>query len=95
VTAVRFPVLVEIRLRPGIADPQGATIQRALPALGFEGVTDVRVGKAIRFSVEAPDATAARLQVDELCSRLLANPVIEDTEVSLGRPGPVAAPGPA
>jgi phosphoribosylformylglycinamidine synthase len=81
---MRFSVLVEVRLRPGIADPQGATIQRALPALGFEGVRDVRVGKAIRFTVEAPDADTARTQVDELCQRLLANPVIEDTEVSIG-----------
>ena len=85
---MRFPVLVEVRLRPGIADPQGATIQRALPALGFDGVAGVRVGKAIRFDVEAADAAAARRQVDELCSRLLANPVIEDTAVSLGEPGP-------
>jgi phosphoribosylformylglycinamidine synthase PurS subunit len=81
---MRFPVLVEVRLRPGIADPQGATIQRALPALGFDGVRDVRVGKAIRFTIEAGDEPAARRQVDELCSRLLANPVIEDTAVFLG-----------
>jgi phosphoribosylformylglycinamidine synthase len=81
---MRFPVLVEVRLRPGIADPAGATIQRALPALGFDGVQEVRVGKAIRFTVEAADEAAARRQVDELCSRLLANPVIEDTQVSLG-----------
>lgn len=83
---MRFPVLVEVRLRPGIADPAGATIQRALPALGFDGVQDVRVGKAIRFTVEAADATAAGRQADELCQRLLANPVIEDTTVSLGDP---------
>ncbi len=83
---MRFPVLVEVRLRPGIADPQGATIQRALPALGFDGVQEVRVGKAIRFTVEAADAPAAGRQVDELCQRLLANPVIEDTTVSVGEP---------
>jgi phosphoribosylformylglycinamidine synthase len=81
---MRFPVLVEVRLRPGIADPQGATIQRALPALGFGGVEEVRVGKAIRFTVDATDAEAARRQVDELCERLLANPVIEDTAVTIG-----------
>jgi phosphoribosylformylglycinamidine synthase len=81
---MRFPVLVEVRLRPGIADPQGATIQRALPALGFAGVQEVRVGKAIRLTVEAADEAAARLQVDELCQRLLANPVIEDTAVTIG-----------
>ena len=84
---MRFPVLVEVRLRPGIADPQGATIQRALPALGFDGVEQVRVGKAIRFTVEASDEAAARRQVDELCERLLANPVIEDTAVTLGDAG--------
>ena len=81
---MRFPVLVEVRLRPGIADPAGATIQRALPALGFDGVEGMRVGKAIRFTVEAPDEAAARAQADELCHRLLANPVIEDTAVTIG-----------
>ncbi len=83
-TTMRFPVLVEVRLRPGIADPAGSTIQRALPALGFEGVAEVRVGKAIRFTVEAADEEAARKQVDELCERMLANPVIEDTAVFFG-----------
>ncbi len=81
---MRFPVLVEVKLRSGIADPQGSTIERALPALGFAGVEQVRVGKAIRFTVEAADEATARAQVDELCRRLLANPVIEDTAVSVG-----------
>lgn len=81
---MRFPVLVEVRLRPGIADPAGATIQRALPALGFDGVDEVRVGKAIRFTVEAADEAAAHRQADELCRRLLANPVIEDAAVTVG-----------
>jgi len=87
---MRFPVLVEVRLRPGIADPAGATIQRALPALGFAGVVDVRVGKAIRFTVEAPDGIAAQRLAEQLCQRLLANPVIEDTVVSVGKPAPGA-----
>ena len=81
---MKFEVLVEVKLRPGIADPAGATIERALPALGYAEVEGVRVGKAIRFSVEAADEAAARRQVDELCQRLLANPVIEDTEVRIG-----------
>ena len=80
---MNYPVLVEVRLRPGIADPEGATISRALPALGFSGVADVRVGKAIRFTVEAPDEPSARAQAEELCRRLLANPVIEDAEVRM------------
>ena len=81
-----FPVLVEVRLRDGIADPQGATIERALPALGFGGVTSVRVGKAIRFTVDAPDEQTARDRAGELCRRLLANPVIEDAEVTITTP---------
>jgi len=79
-----FPVLVEVTLRPGIADPQGATIERALPALGFEGVEGVRVGKAIRFTVDAPDEGTARTQVDDLCQKFLTNPVIENATVSIG-----------
>ncbi len=80
---MRFEVLVEVRLRPGIADPQGATIERALPALGFSGVEHVRVGKAIRFTVEAADEAAARDRAAQMAERLLANPVIEDTEVTV------------
>ena len=81
---MKFAVVVEVMLRPGIADPQGATVERALPALGFAGVEGVRVGKAIRFTVEATDESAARKRVDELCEQLLANPVIERTEVTIG-----------
>jgi phosphoribosylformylglycinamidine synthase len=79
----RFAVLVEVSLRPGIADPQGATIERALPALGFNGVSAVRAGKAFRFVVDAADETSARAEVDQLCRRLLTNPVIEDSAVTL------------
>ena len=78
-----FEVLVEVRLRPGIADPQGATVERALPALGFEGVGAVRVGKAIRLRVDAPDAATARARAVAVADRLLANPVIEVSEVSV------------
>jgi phosphoribosylformylglycinamidine synthase subunit PurS len=80
---MRFPVLVEVSLLPGIADPQGATIERALPALGFEGVHDVQVGKAFRFTVEAPDEAAARERAEQLSQRLLANPVIEASNVTV------------
>ena len=80
---MRFGVLVEVALRPGIADPQGATIERALPALGFDQVRGVRTGKAIRFSIEARGEAEARTQVEELCRRFLTNPVIEDAQVTL------------
>jgi phosphoribosylformylglycinamidine synthase len=78
-----FDVVVEVKLRPGIADPQGATIERALPALGFEGVSGVGVGKSIRFTVESADEASARSLVEDLCHRFLTNPVIEDSEISL------------
>jgi phosphoribosylformylglycinamidine synthase len=78
-----FDVVVEVRLRPGIADPQGATIERAPPALGFEGVSGVGVGKSIRFTVEADDEATAQSLVEDLCHRFLTNPVIEDSEVTL------------
>lgn len=79
----QFEVMVEVTLRPGIADPQGSTIERSLPALGFTGIDGVRVGKAIRFSIEADDEATARARVEELCRRFLANPVIEDTRMEL------------
>ena len=79
----RFAVLVEVRPREGIADPEGATIERSLGALGFDGVTGVRVGKAIRLTVEAEDETSARTRVEDLCRRFLTNPVIEDADIRI------------
>jgi phosphoribosylformylglycinamidine synthase subunit PurS len=78
-----FSVLVEVRPREGIANPEGQTIQRALAGLGYSGVLGVRVGKAIRFTMEADDEAAARAQVEELCRRFLTNPVIEDADIRL------------
>lgn len=80
---MRFEVMVEVTLRAGVADPQGATIERSLPHLGFDGVSGVRVGKAIRFAIEAADEATARAEVEDLCARFLSNPVIEDVSVSL------------
>ena len=78
-----YSATVDVMLKPGIADPQGQTIERAMPALGFEGVSEVRVGKRITLTVDATDADAARAKVEEMCERLLANPVIESYEVSV------------
>jgi phosphoribosylformylglycinamidine synthase subunit PurS len=80
---VNYDVLVEVRHRPGIADPEGATIEKALPALGFDGVSGVSVGKAIRLTCEAPDEAAAKATVEDLCARFLTNPVIEDAVVTV------------
>ena len=78
-----FAVVVEVQLREGVADPQGATIERSLPHLGFDGVSGVRVGKCIRFTIEAADEVAARREVDEMCARFLTNPVIENAVVRI------------
>ncbi|MGH9165607.1 MAG: phosphoribosylformylglycinamidine synthase subunit PurS [Acidimicrobiales bacterium] len=79
----RFEVLVETSLRAGVADPQGSTIERSLPALDVHGVAGVRVGKAIRFTIEADDEADARSRVGDLCRRFLTNPVIEDARVDV------------
>ena len=78
-----FSVLVEVQLRPGVADPQGSTIERSLPALGFGGVAGVRVGKAMRFTLDATDAASAEAEVAEMCERFLTNPVIEDATITV------------
>jgi phosphoribosylformylglycinamidine synthase subunit PurS len=80
---VNFEAFVEVRKHPGIADPEGATIERALPTLGFAGVSGVSVGKAFRLTVEAADEAGARATVEALAERLLANPVLEEVRVSL------------
>jgi phosphoribosylformylglycinamidine synthase subunit PurS len=70
---------VLIRPKQGILDPQGKAVERALPALGFEGVSNVRVGRLVEL--ETDDDT----KLDELCEKLLANPLVEDFEVEVER----------
>lgn len=85
-----FSVQVDVSLREGVADPQGATIERSLPQLGFDGVREVRVGKQIRFELEAADEASARAEVEDLTRRFLTNPVIEDAEITLSAAASVA-----
>ena len=66
---------VLIRPKAGILDPQGIAVERALPALGFTGVSNVHVGRLVELDVEDPS------RLDDICRRLLANPLIEDYEV--------------
>jgi phosphoribosylformylglycinamidine synthase len=66
---------VLIRPKEGILDPQGQAVEQALPALGFNGVRNVHVGRLIELDVDDPS------EVPEMCERLLANPLIEDYEV--------------
>jgi phosphoribosylformylglycinamidine synthase len=67
--------LVLIRPKAGILDPQGQAVEGALPALGFSGVRDVRVGRLVELEVDDP------AHLPELCEKLLANPLIEDYEI--------------
>jgi phosphoribosylformylglycinamidine synthase PurS subunit len=68
---------VLIRPKAGILDPQGAAVERALPALGFEGVANVHVGRLVELDLEHPE------QLREMCEKLLANPLVEDYELAL------------
>ncbi len=69
---------IVVRLRPGVLDPQGATIRRALEGLGFPEVRDLRVGKVLEMTLDESDRGRAVARLDEMCRRLLANPVIEE-----------------
>lgn len=79
----QFSVLVEVRPRQGIADPEGATIERALPALGLDGISGMRAGKAFRFDIAATDAAEALARATVVADRVLANPVIEESTVTV------------
>jgi phosphoribosylformylglycinamidine synthase subunit PurS len=81
---VKFRVEVVVSLKEGLLDPQGKTIQDALPTLGWRNVSEVRVGKHIELVVESDDEAAGREQVAEMARRFLSNPVIEDFRILTG-----------
>ena len=72
---------VTVRLKSGVLDPQGLTIQKSLRSLGYDEVAAVRQGKV--FEIELADGAegAARQRLDEMCRRLLANPVVEEYQI--------------
>ncbi len=82
---MKIRVHVRIIPRTGLLDPEGQAIAHALSALGFAGVGDVRVGKAIEMTVEATSPDAAEASVRTMCERLLANPVTEDFSIKVER----------
>jgi phosphoribosylformylglycinamidine synthase subunit PurS len=67
--------------KPEILDPQGKAVHKALPRLGYTGITDVRQGKRFELEVEGEVTEAALVEIHELAETLLSNPVIEDFEV--------------
>ena len=78
-----FRVHVRVIPRAGLLDPQGQAVEHALGVLGFAGVSEVRVGKAIELGVDAPNAAAAEATARAMCERLLANPVTEDFVIAV------------
>jgi phosphoribosylformylglycinamidine synthase PurS subunit len=80
---MRWLADVHVRLRPGIADPEGQTIASGLRSLGFDSVDEVRAGKLLRIAFAAPDRDGAEQAVDSMCRRLLANPVMETADWEL------------
>ena len=79
----QFQLEIRVKPRPGLLDPQGKAIHHSLNSLGWEGVSDVRVGKAIYIDIEADTPEGATEAAEVMCRKLLANPVTEDFEVTL------------
>jgi phosphoribosylformylglycinamidine synthase len=77
---------VLIRLKRGILDVQGAAVLRALEGLGYAELESLRVGKLIEIDIQAPDAAAATVRVDEMCKKLLANPLTEEYTIECPLP---------
>jgi phosphoribosylformylglycinamidine synthase len=75
--------VVHVFLKPGVLDVQGKAVESALNGLGFPSVSNVRVGRAITLDIVGADAAAAKAQVETMCERLLANPVIESYRVEI------------
>ncbi len=78
-----FKAIVTVRLRPSILDPQGKAVHHALQNLGYEAVTQVRIGKVIDLWIEADAADEAARLAREAAEKLLANPVMEDFDVTV------------
>jgi phosphoribosylformylglycinamidine synthase subunit PurS len=82
----RFRVEVRIKPRQGLLDPEGKAIHHALESLGYEGVSGVRVGKLIDVEIDARTEKEAVARVDEMCRKLLANPVTESYRIEVVTP---------
>ena len=75
---MRARVAIDVMLKDGILDPQGKTVEESLPALGFAGVSGVRIGKHISLEIEGASRDEVVSRIEEMSRRFLSNPVIED-----------------
>lgn len=83
---IKVHAQVLVRLKKGLLDPQGKAVQGALHSLGYKGATKVRVGKLIELEMEGENTNNMEAAVQEMCQKLLSNPVIEDFEVKILTP---------
>lgn len=90
--ATRWQAEVHVTYKRGVLDPQGEAIRSSLVALGFESVGEVKTGKYLQLELDAPGRDEAAARVEDMCRRLLANPVIEDYRLAVS-PVPVAPGG--
>lgn len=90
-----YKATISITLRPSILDPEGKTVQHALTNLGYDEVSQVRMGKRAEVWIEAEDEGDARRIATEACEKLLANPVTENFEIQLESVSPEAVEGEA
>ncbi|SDX09221.1 phosphoribosylformylglycinamidine synthase [Marininema mesophilum] len=78
-----YKATITVRLKTSVLDPQGSAVKGSLHSLGFAAVTDVRIGKTMEVWISAPGSTEAGEKVEEMCQKLLANPVIETYDYEL------------
>lgn len=76
-------VKVFVTTKAGVLDPQGAAVEQAVHTMGYSGVEQVRIGKYMEFNINAEDREQASVQVEQMCEKLLANPVVEDYRYEL------------
>lgn len=79
----QYQAQIYVTLRPSVLDPAGTALQSGLKSLGYPTVNQVRIGKYIELTFQADDESAAQAQLDQMCDRLLANPVIESYRFDL------------
>jgi len=80
---INYSAKIKIMLKKGILDVQGKTVENALNSMEFTNIHNVRIGKYVELTVEAQNQDEAKKIVDQACSKLIANPIIEDYEISL------------
>ncbi|MBE0477833.1 phosphoribosylformylglycinamidine synthase subunit PurS [Candidatus Aerophobetes bacterium] len=78
-----FKVKIYINLKEGVADPQGATIKHALDSIGYQKIGKVKTGKYLQLELDMHDKNKAREQIEDMCQKILVNPVIENYEYQI------------